>query len=141
MVTIIYGGTATDAGGAVTDGEALWLPPADLRAATGWELKPEGMCREEVCIPIPEARAVEFLKPRGAETLVNLTAFADYAGHPYARDDAQTVWSFGEPAQDVRAQLLSLEAPDFTLPGYHGGTHSLRDQRGKKVLLLLWASW
>ncbi|TAJ31410.1 MAG: redoxin domain-containing protein, partial [Reyranella sp.] len=35
----------------------------------------------------------------------------------------------------------SLEAPDFTLPDLDGKTHSLAEQRGKKVLLVSWASW
>jgi peroxiredoxin len=37
--------------------------------------------------------------------------------------------------------LRSLEAPDFTLPDLEGRRHSLSDQRGKKVLLVTWASW
>jgi peroxiredoxin len=34
-----------------------------------------------------------------------------------------------------------MEAPDFTLPDLRGRLHSLRDQRGKKTLLIAWASW
>jgi peroxiredoxin len=37
--------------------------------------------------------------------------------------------------------LQSLEAPDFTLPDLDGKTYSLSQFRGKKVLLLSWASW
>jgi peroxiredoxin len=37
--------------------------------------------------------------------------------------------------------LSSLAAPDFTLPDMNGKLHSLSDFRGKKVLLLTWASW
>jgi peroxiredoxin len=36
---------------------------------------------------------------------------------------------------------MTLEAPDFTLPDIDGKQHSLSDYRGKKVLLLSWASW
>ena len=33
-----------------TDG--LWLSADDAERASGWTLKPEGMCREEVCVPV-----------------------------------------------------------------------------------------
>ena len=32
-------------------------------------------------------------------------------------------------------------APNFTLPDLNGRVHSLADFRGKKVLLVTWASW
>ena len=32
-------------------------------------------------------------------------------------------------------------APDFTLPDLEGRLHSLSEHRGKKVLLVTWASW
>ena len=33
------------------------------------------------------------------------------------------------------------EAPDFTLPDAAGRLHRLSEHRGKKVLLVTWASW
>ena len=32
-------------------------------------------------------------------------------------------------------------APNFTLPDLNGKPHTLADFRGKKVLLVTWASW
>ncbi len=37
--------------------------------------------------------------------------------------------------------VLYKPAPDFTLPSLDGRTISLRDYRGKKVVLSFWASW
>jgi peroxiredoxin Q/BCP len=34
-----------------------------------------------------------------------------------------------------------VEAPDFTLPDLDGNLHSLSDYRGRKVVLLTWASF
>jgi hypothetical protein len=51
------------------------------------------------------------------------------------------VWVLGESAQQRAAALASLEAPDFTLPDVNGRMHRLSDYRGKKVLLVTWASW
>ncbi|MCC7122956.1 MAG: redoxin domain-containing protein [Gammaproteobacteria bacterium] len=37
--------------------------------------------------------------------------------------------------------MMSLEAPDFTLPDLDGRLHSLSDYRGKKVFLFSWGSY
>jgi peroxiredoxin len=37
--------------------------------------------------------------------------------------------------------LQSLQAPDFTLPDLEGKWHALSEYRGRKVLLVSWASW
>jgi peroxiredoxin len=49
-------------------------------------------------------------------------------------------WYFGLRS-DQRQGLASLQAPDFTLPDMAGKPHSLSDFRGKKVLVVTWASW
>ena len=36
---------------AATNG--LWLSADDAERATGWTLKPEGMCQDDVCVPLP----------------------------------------------------------------------------------------
>ncbi|MCH7868912.1 MAG: redoxin domain-containing protein [Myxococcales bacterium] len=38
-------------------------------------------------------------------------------------------------------ELAGLAAPDFSLPDLEGTLHSLSDHRGKKVLLIAYASW
>jgi hypothetical protein len=139
MATIVYGGTRTEAPAAQPEGDALWLGPQDLARASGWELKPEGLCRDEVCIPVPPDQSSALLRQQGNETWVNLSAFAHYLGQPYATDEG--MWYFDATAPDYRSRLLSLDAPDFTLLGYDGKTYSLSDFQGKKRMLLLWASW
>ncbi len=138
--TIIYSETATPTEAAVS-GEDLWLSPGDLKRAAGWELKPEGMCRDDICIPIPAERSEGILRPQGAETWVNLAGFARYMDQPVAHDAVHDAWYFGQAPDEFRTQLLSLEAPDFTLPAYDGKTYTLSAFRDKKVLLLLWATW
>ena len=136
--TIIYGGAVSRTPGAIVEGDNLWLAPAELRVATGWERKPQGLCRDEGCVPIPPGREGEFVRN---DRSVNLAALAHYLGEPCARDDKHSVWYFGASPQHRSDALRSLEAPDFTLPDLDGNPHSLSDYRGRKVLLLSWASW
>lgn len=138
--TIIYRDMSTSCPDARAEGDSLWLSAADLTTATGWEIKPEGICRDEICIPVPEDRA-GMLREDGDGAALDLAEFARYIGQPIARDDDHQVWSFGAPVDELRTQLLSLEAPDFELPDLEGRMHRLSDHRGKKVFLLAWASW
>jgi hypothetical protein len=136
---IIYQGRLSQIGGAKAEGDNLWLSSADLTAASGWELKAEGACMGEVCLPIPPARANEFVRDQGSA--FNLAALARHLGEPVVHDDTHGAWYFGEAAASRRATLASLEAPDFELPDIDGTPHRLSDYRGKKILLAAWASW
>jgi hypothetical protein len=136
--TIIYDDRAFEAASATTQGDDVWLSEADLFAATGWERKPQGLCRGERCVPIPPGRTDEFVASDGR---FNLAAFARYLDAPVVHDDAASVWLVGEAAETRRDALRSLDAPDFELPDLDGRLHALSGYRGKKVLLLTWASW
>ena len=117
----------------------LWLTLDDLRSATGWELRPEGVCREGQCVPIPEGREREFVRENPAR--FNLAALARWLEQPVLHDAVHGVWFFGEAARVRREALRSLGAPDFRLPDLEGRMHSLADYRGKKIFLVSWASW
>lgn len=119
------------------EGEALWLAAADAAAATGWELKPEGLCRGPVCVPVPPGRDEEFA--RGGE--IDLAAFWRLMGKPLLRDEAGETWLLGEDAASHAEAMRTLEAPDFALPDLDGRVHRLSDYRGHRVLLVTWASW
>jgi hypothetical protein len=119
------------------EGERLWLTDADLEAATGWSVKPEGLCRGDVCVPIPPGREGDFRRAGR----VDAAALWRRLGKPVFHSEDDGVWVLGESARDRAAALLSLRAPDFTLPDPAGRMHSLSEHRGKKVLLVSWASW
>lgn len=121
---------------AVADEGRLWLDPAAMEEATGWTLKPEGLCRGDACVPLPGDGSW-----LDAEGRVELTAFAARARRPVIADEARGVWGFGEPAESRDARATSAQAPDFTLPDLDGTPVSLSDFRGRKVFLLSWGSY
>jgi hypothetical protein len=124
------------------EGEALWLDPRALARCGGWEVKPEGLCRGALCVPIPPGEAGRTLVDAGgAGPRVNLTALARHLGQPVAASPEDSVWSIGEAAEVAADRLRSLEAPDFALPDMDGRPHTLSSFRGRKVFLLAWASW
>jgi len=138
--TIVYDDAATQLTLAPGNASQLWVTTGDLTRATRFELKPQGVCRDQLCFPVPKARSSEFVRKDSGKALFNLLAFAQLVKQPVAHDEALSTWYFGQRA-DQRDGLSSLQAPDFTLPDMAGKMHSLSDFRGKKVLLVTWASW
>jgi hypothetical protein len=137
MTTLLTESGEFDATEAEVAGDALWLSAGDAEAAAGWVAKTEGLCRGEVCVPLPAGREREFV--RGSR--VNVAALWRHLGRPVAHSERGHVWALGGSARDRAATLRSLDAPDFTLPDASGRPHSLSDYRGKKVFLVTWASW
>jgi hypothetical protein len=122
---------------AEADGEALWLSAREADSATGWTAEAEGLCREGVCVPLPPGREREFVR----DGRVNVAALWRHLGRPVVHSARGHAWVLGQGAQERTDALRSLEAPDFSLPDPGGRLHSLSDHRGKKVLLVTWASW
>ncbi len=119
------------------DAGALWIPLSELKSVSGWELKPEGVCKDEVCVPVPDARRQALIH----EEEFNLTEFARLIEQPVAHDENHGVWYFGPAAWEWKSRLTSRVAPDFSLPDLSGQMHSLSELHGKKVFLLFWATW
>lgn len=66
---------------------------------------------------------------------------AEEEGKPVALDLVEGAAFVGVPARERAQALESLEAPDFALPDLVGRVHRLSEQRGRKVLLVVYASW
>jgi hypothetical protein len=113
--------------------DALWVRKADLPRINDFELKPQGACRADVCIPIS--------KDMTHGEYFNLTAFARKVGESVVADSETKVWSFGEIPALRGGFLGSRIAPDFAVPDRKGRVIHLSDFRGKKVLVVTWASW
>ena len=85
-----------------------------LLEESGWELKPEGLCLDDRCIPVK-------------------------AGAAIVHDDAHGLTAVGPPSGG-RA-LTDAKLPDLVLPDRHGRPFSLRSLRGTRFVMVAWASW
>jgi len=129
--TILYGDRATHLDRARTQGTDLWVRGADLPRINEFEVKPQGACRADMCIPVSkELKNGEWF---------NLTGFARRLRQSFLSEGA--VWSFGE-IPVVRGDFYRTRiAPDFAVPDRKGKVVHLSDFRGRKVLVVTWASW
>lgn len=107
----------------------------ELEQATGWSLKPEGLCREQVCVPVRDTKALS------AGDQVDLVEFARVLNLNIVVDRARQIAALGEQAESRSNSMTTLDAPDFTLPDIHGRQVTFSDFNRRKRLLLAWSSW
>jgi hypothetical protein len=118
----------------LTEGRVL-VDASDLPAALGWELKPEGLCRDDVCVPVRDRSALL------ADGRLDLERVADALGRPSVIDTDAHIASIALPAEERHGALDGLVAPSFELADLHGASHRLEEWHGRKRLLVAFASW
>ena len=106
----------------------LGLSPEDFAAGTGWEIKSEGACKAEVCVPLGQ--------PKGFDPLVT----AERLGMAVVSDEDSGLWAFGPESLGSRT-LVSAEAPELVLADLDGNEFRLSSLRGQKVVLVAWAPY
>ena len=99
---------------------------------TGWEIKPEGLCQGDICVPAPDALH--------ADGSVNVAAVAERLGMPLVHDADHDIWALG-PATLSGHALTTAEAADVPLVSFDGTPFVLSSLRGRKVVLAAWASY
>src|SRR4051812_14828458 len=101
----------------------LVVDETEFSQRTGWQVKPEGACKGEVCVPLPESA-------RKSDGRLDLSVIADRLGMPLVRDDAAGLWALG-PETDVTGKALTTAvAPDVTLPDADGNPFNLSSLAG-----------
>src|SRR4051795_5234582 len=100
------------------DGDRVLLDAVGLGELTGWQLKPEGLCRDDVCVPVRDPD----LTVDGA---IDVGRFAVALARPAVVDAVNGVVARGERSADRRGPIEAGLAPDFTLPQLDGGTFTL----------------
>ena len=107
----------------------------DFARATGWQLKPQGLCIAEICVPVRDAKTLT------NQTQIDLVEFARVTNQNIVVDQQRKVAALGEHADTRSEAMTSLDAPDFRLPDIHGRQVSFSDFNRRKRLLLAWSSW
>jgi hypothetical protein len=108
---------------------AARVSAAELERATGWELKPEGLCRSERCVPFAS----------GSTDAIDVADVARALGMPLVREPRAGLWALG-PEAGGKA-LATAKLPDLELPDVDGRPFRFSSLRGRKTLLVAWASW
>jgi hypothetical protein len=105
------------------------VPAAELARVTGWELKPEGLCRADRCVPVTGA----------SPDAIDLSDVARALGMPLVEEPRAGLWALG-PEAGGKA-LATATFPDIELPDVDGRPFRFSSLRGRKTLLVAWASW
>ena len=100
-----------------------------FRDGTGWEIKPEGACKGEVCVPLP-----------AAPERFDLLATAERLRMAVVHDAEEGLWAVGPESLGDRA-LATAEAPELVLPDFDGNEVRLSSLRGQKVVIVSWAPY
>ena len=96
---------------------------AALAEALGWTLKPEGLCRDETCVPLL-GRSVP-----------------DALGLLVVTDDEWGVAAVAPSAETHHREIAGGKAPRLDLQDVDGNPVSFDDFSGQKRVLVTWASW
>ena len=109
---------------------SLSIPVEAFERRTGWAFRSEGLCKGDVCVPLPDAEDARVLDARVLSQRLHM---------PLIHDECHDLWCLG-PEAGGRA-LATADLPDIELPDYEGSPYRLRSLLGRKVLLVAWASW
>jgi hypothetical protein len=108
---------------------------ASLAARTGWSIQPEGACKGEVCVPLPESTS----RPDGT---VEVGVLAERLGMPVVADDEHGLWALGPETAVTGRALTTAALPEIVLADVRTGEpFAISSLRGQKVMILAWASW
>ena len=105
--------------------DRLDIGAEEFQQATGWEIKPEGACKAEVCVALPD-RPFEVL------------AAAERLGMAVVSEPG--LWAVGPETLGGRA-LATADASDLRLPDLDGNEFRITSLRGQKVLVISWAPY
>jgi peroxiredoxin len=132
-VTVV-GDETTRTEAEIVDGRVLLAPEA-LSEVLGWTLKPEGLCREDACVPVHDRDRLV------VGDRIDLVAVTGALGRPSVVDAEAGIVAVALDYEQRRTALESLTAPEVTLRDLDGEPHTLSEWRGRKRLLHAFSSW
>ena len=114
--------------------DTLTVDADEFAGRTGWTIKPEGACKAESCVPLPEPAHT-------AGNRLDIRVLAERLGMPLVADEPHHLWSLGPETAVTGRALTTAVAPELELPDADGNPFRLSSLLGQKVLLVAWASW
>ena len=118
----------------VVDGRML-VEAGCLPDAVGWELKPEGLCQGDTCVPERDVAALHF------DGRLDLAKVAGALGRAVVVDAGAGLVALALSSEQRRQAVDGLQAPAFTLADLDGTDHDLAEWRGQKKLLVAFSTW
>ena len=109
---------------------------SDFETISGWDLRPEGLCNGDACVPVRDRSALE---PEAG--VIDVAVAAAVLDRPVVADDDAGVVAVGASRDSRRRALADRQAPGFTLPDLDGNPHSLADLQGRATVLVTFSSW
>jgi len=106
--------------------DTLSIDAAAFHEGTGWDIKPEGACKGDVCVPLPDG--------------FDLESTAARLGMAVVHDEDAGMWAIGPESLNGRA-LVTATAPELVLNDLDGNEFRLSSLKGKKVVLVAWAPY
>jgi len=112
------------------------VEPGALADATGWIVKPEGLCRGETCIPA--ALTPGLVLPDGS---IDVSVFGRATEQLVVLDQERGLAAVG-PTASVRSHTLrSLDASDLAATTLDGESVAISQFPGRKKLVVAFSSW
>ena len=112
-----------------------FVDAVEIKDVLGWEIKPEGLCKDDACIPVNHEQNIKHNERYNLRTVAHLT------GHPTLSSQELKAITIGQPAGLRSSALREKIAPDFVLPDIEGVERAFSDWAGKKRLLVAFSSW
>jgi hypothetical protein len=112
--------------------KSLRVSATEFSTLTGWDAKPEGMCRGEVCVPAPGALD---------NGVVDVEKAASRLGMPIVHDASHGVWSLGAATATGRTLATAVARFPSTLIDAMGRGFDFASLRGRRIIMIAWASW
>ncbi len=110
--------------------KTLHVSRTEFEQGTGWQIKPEGACKGDICIPLKNQVGQQ----------VDIEQIADEMNLPLVAEPAHEIWALGPESIGGRT-LSTAEAPNLTLPDLDGKLFELSSLKGKKIVVYAWAPY
>ncbi len=117
------------------DGDRPIVDPSHLGSILGWDLKPEGLCRKDVCVPVHDRPGLNHADG------VDLCAVAEALCRPVLVDADAHLVAIGAATAHRQQAMVDRLAPDASVLDLQGNRRLLSEWSGTRRLLVAFSTW